>query len=639
MNKKYIKIINMKAKIIIFVSVVMFSLTACSDILDRPELNQWDDETFWTSETNLRMYANGFYERYFVGYNREYNTQYAAHTGYTFSDDIVSDGAQEYFEQAVPNSRGSNTNAVSITGSDGTASIPWIAKHSGPDWNFSWLRKANVMLDRIETRMGGILSEEAKNHWNGIGRFFRAMDYAGLVSVFGDVPYFEHEVKSNDYAELYKPRTPRNEVMDKVYDDFVFALNNVRTKAKEGADYVNQDVVAAFVSRLALFEGTWQKYHNNNAERAKKFLNLAVEAADLVINGNQYAIVSDFRTLFGSNDLAGNKDVIFYRHYDGVRAKHSVATNCNMTEGRYSNANLALIKAFICNDGSDWQTSANPVNKDFTLDNLIKTRDPRFEATFYKKTTTRSSSSCLYTTKFISREGHIYLDEGTSVLSEYASANNKNDYPVMRYAEVLLSWIEAKAELATLGGAAVTQADIDNSINKIRNRPLDADAVANGVTKTVAMDLNNLPNSPDRGDVPQLIWEIRRERRMEFFGEHSRLLDLKRWKKLEYMDDIKYPDILRGTWIDAAEIPGLMVASKAGVLAVTDMDGNLTVYNGSNGSLMKGFFSPTNIRGRLPFLDVFGTNPYLAPVGRLQRIDYQNRGYVLAQTEGWPDEL
>jgi hypothetical protein len=126
---------------------------------------------------------------------------------------------------------------------------------------------------------------------------------------------------------------------------------------------------------------------------------------------------------------------------------------------------------------------------------------------------------------------------------------------------------------------------------------------------------------------------------MEFFAEHSRLLDLKRWKKLEYMDVTVNPDILKGTWIDAVEISSLLVPTKAGILAVSDMNGNVTVYDGSNASQMKGFYSPTNIRGRLPFLDVFGTNPYLSPVGRLQRIDYRNRGYELAQTEGWSEIL
>ena len=119
----------------------------------------------------------------------------------------------------------------------------------------------------------------------------------------------------------------------------------------------------------------------------------------------------------------------------------------------------------------------------------------------------------------------------------YGSNTNTNDAPVIRLAEVVLNWIEAKAELATMGGAAVTQADIDASINAIRNRPLDAVATAKGIVKIAPLTLVALPVDPDRdADVPALIWEIRRERRMEFVFEHSRLLDLKRWKKIEYMN-------------------------------------------------------------------------------------------------------
>ena len=80
----------------------------------------------------------------------------------------------------------------------------------------------------------------------------------------------------------------------------------------------------------------------------------------------------------------------------------------------------------------------------------------------------------------------------------YGSMTNTNDAPVMRYSEVLLNWIEAKAELATLGGAAVTQADIDKTINKIRNRPLDAEAIEKGVQKTAPMSLATLPDDPAR---------------------------------------------------------------------------------------------------------------------------------------------
>lgn len=628
------KTINIKTIVLTIASLTLFFFTACNDVLDRPPLTSENDETYWTSEDKVRVYAYGFYPRYFTGYNTGSNTAYAPNTGYTFNDDIVLRGAQEGFELSVPNTRGSAPSDAS--GSVASLStIPWLLRYNGPDWYFGWSRRANIMLDRVENTMAGILSEEQRNHWGGVARFFRAMDYAGMVQVFGDVPYFDHEVSNANFDDLYKPRTPRNEVMDAVYDDLDYAMQNVRLD--DGNLNVSAYVVAAYVSRLALFEGTWQKYHNNDTERATKFLNLAVKAGDMVKESGKYAIVTEFRDLFTSKDLSGNADVIIYRHYDaGLAVTHSVASSCNMIDRRYYNPNLALLKSFICNDGSDWQTSADATNRNFEMSNLLQTRDPRFEATFYHKATSKSYSSCLYAAKFITREGSS--SEGQTVPGEFTASANETDYPVMRYAEVLLNWIEAKAELATMGGPAVAQTDIDASINLIRNRPIAAAATALGVTKTAAMNINALPSSPDRGDVSQLIWEIRRERRMEMALEHSRLMDLKRWKKLEYMDDTLYPDLLKGTWIDAnsADLRGaLLTSSTVGELAVTDMNGNVTVYNGTNAAQMVGFYSPTNHQGRQSFLNVLGVNPYLAPVGKDQRTLYQTRGYELKQTEGW----
>jgi len=620
----------MKTKIMLLVSILLFSLTACEDFLDRPALTEENDDNFWTSETKLRLYANGYYTRYFSGYNVGGGTAYTPNTGYLLNDDIMANGSQEGIEISIPNSRGSTA-----------ADLSWLDKYCGPTWNFAWVRKSNIMIDRIQTKMGDKLTADQMNHWLGIARFFRGMEYAGLVTVFGDVPYYDHEVGDTDFDDLYKPRTPRNEVMDAVYADLDFALENV--KIDDGAMNVNRYVVAGFVSRLALFEGTWQKYHKNDSERAKKFLNLAVKAANVVMTSGKYWIDTDFRSLFGSNSLAGKREVIFYRMYNtDLGVGHSVAHSCNMTESRWYAPTLALVKSFICNDGTDWQTSSDANNKNFDIANLIKTRDPRFEATFYKKTTTNASASCIYTVKFIPRDGLRYLDTGGAVPEEYKGEKSITNYPVMRLAEVMLNWIEAKAELATLGGSAVQQEDLDNSINKIRSRPLDADAIAAGVKKTADLKLTDLPDSPNRGDVPQLIWEIRRERRMEMAFEHSRLLDLRRWKKLEYMDATYNPDILMGTWIDAntPELKNvLLVSSNIGVMKVMKMDGSTVTYDGSNAASMVGFYIKGNIKPRADFLNVPGVNPYLAPVGRTQRMNYQDKGYELAQTEGWSSDL
>ena len=111
----------------------------------------------------------------------------------------------------------------------------------------------------------------------------------------------------------------------------------------------------------------------------------------------------------------------------------------------------------------------------------LATRDPRFEATFWDAPK-KESATLLYADKFIDRVGPTYY--GKTYPPQYGSMTNTNDAPVIRLGEVVLNWIEAKAELATMGGAAVTQADIDASINAIRNRPLDAVAIAKGIKKT-----------------------------------------------------------------------------------------------------------------------------------------------------------
>jgi hypothetical protein len=217
--------------------------------------------------------------------------------------------------------------------------------------------------------------------------------------------------------------------------------------------------------------------------------------------------------------------------------------------------------------------------------------------------------------------------------TEFTSNKNVTDYPVLRYAEVLLNWIEAKAEMNL-----ATQSDIDISINKIRNRPLAPEAVAKGVQKTAPLSLAALPVDPAKDpSVTDLLWEIRRERRMEFAFEYSRYQDLRRWKKLDYMDTDTKPDLLSGGWVNfPTEVPAQLTPANVGQIAVVLANGNVVAYDGTNNASMVGFFRVTNTNGRQPYLNLSGVNPYLTPVGRTQMDDYKSKGYVLAQTEGWP---
>ncbi len=605
-------------------SIALFAiatvLSSCDDFLDRPPLTQANDETLWTTENSARLYANGFYPNYFVGYNSSFGLDYTPLRGYTFSDDRTQTGKQINFETQAPPSRSSILETAT-----------WLSQYAGPTWSFAWVRKSNLLLERIERMKGTYLEDEAYQHWSSVARFFRGYEYSRLVSVFGNVPYYDHVLLESETNELYKDRDNRTFVMDKVYDDFVYVLENMRVLDNSNGQYLNRYIAAAFISRFMLFEGTWQKYHVGDNEKATKYLQLAVDAGDIVMQSSKWSFTSTYRALFGSESLDGNREVLMYRQYDAAMSvTHSIASYSNITESQAPAANLDLIKSFIAKDGQPYQLSSVPNATEFNIANLIATRDSRFEATFWDVPRSQSAT-LLYADKFIDREGPTYA--GRAYPPKYGSNTNTNDAPVMRLAEVVLNWIEAKAELETLGGTGVTQVDLDASINSIRNRPLDSDAIAKGVAKTSPLLLASIPDDPDRDPtVTPLLWEIRRERRMEFVFEHTRLLDIKRWKKIEYMDGNTNLDILAGPWVNfQTEFPAFLVAAKVGKLKVKKADNTVVTYSGSNAADMVGFYIPENVSNRDPFTE----RVYISPIGNNEISQYGERGFTLTQSPGW----
>lgn len=609
-------------KYIYALAAVAISFSSCKkDVLERPPLTDYVDGNFWRNEGDLRLFGNGFYSNYFVGYNASFTADYTPVRGYTFSDDLTSKNVQSSFESSIPSSRGA-------TG-EGAA---WMSSYAGPTWNFGWVRKANTFLDRLDKVAKPNISQEGYNHWTAVARFFRGFEYSRLVSVFGDVPYYGDVVSETDLPALFKDRDNRGVVMDKVYDDFQYVLTNIREN--DGAQYLNKYIAAAFISRLMLFEGTYQHYHGLDAARSKKYLELAVSAAEVVLNSGKYNYSRDFKSLFTSENLAGHPEVLLYRAYDAaLTLTHSIGSYSNGTEVNGADANLVLAKSFIVNDGKPWQNSTVPNAASFAIGDLAKTRDPRFEATFMDVPNV-ASATLLYGYKFASREAITFI--GKTYPPAWGSNTNTSDAPVIRLAEVALNWIEAKAVLAQyMSGPAVTQGDLDKSINAIRNRPLDAAAVAKGVKKTAPLLIASIPVDPSRdADVPALIWEIRRERRMEFVFEHSRLLDIKRWKKLNYMDFSTNPDYLLGPWVDIkAEIPIFLTPANATAknVKVKKADNTIVTYNGSNANDMVGFWVVTNAQNRNAFTD----RSYLSPIGQSQIVQYQEKGFTLTQTKGW----
>lgn len=621
----------MKKNIYAILGFVAIILSSCSDdFLNRPQLTKFEDDKYWRNESELRMYVYEFYPQFFNGYNSGWSASWTPLRGYDFCDDFSTEGRQQAFPNSIPNT------VTKIKLDDA-----WDGQALGDKWNFSWIKKANVMITRMNERMKDKLTQEEFNHWMGVARFFRAYQHYRIMLTYGDIPFFDQDYAAQDFKNLYKDREPRGVVMDKIYDDLKAALNGVRDDDGNTMN-VNKMIVASIASRIMLYEGTWQKYHQLDMERAKKYLMFCKEASQIVMNSNKYSFGSDFRSLFGSDNLAGNPEVILYRHYDkSVGVSHCIGSYSNGTESQ-SGANLALIKSFICHDGKVYSQSSVEGAKNFDIATLCKTRDPRFEATFYD-TINVNSSTLLYGDKFISREGASYWRAGKSAVmpGQYKSTDNVNDAPVLRYAEVVLNWIEAKQELAeSFGGEAVTQSDLDKSINAIRMRPLDDEAIKKGVKQTAFLSLSALPEDPQReADVSPLLWEIRRERRMEFLFEHTRLHDIKRWAKIQYMDNTKNVDTQCGPWVNfGKEVPDFLLPdpktgkyAKAGLLKVRKEDGTVVTFDGTNGAEMVGYYVLPKFAPR----NTFGDEAYCYPVGKLDIKAYEDRGFKLTQTKAW----
>lgn len=540
------------------------------DFLDRLPLDQLTDDTYWTSENNVRAFAWGFYPDFFTGYG----------SGYAWG---------QYFSGQSLNDDFAPTNPAQFT-----KTVP----ASGGGWSFGYVRKANILIDRVKRVP---MAEEAINHWVGIGRFFRGMQYADLVNRFGDVPWYGRELTDADEELLYKARDPRELVMDSVLKDFQYAAENVRAADGTAGLTVNKYVVLAFMSRVFLFEGTWQKYHENNMAKATEYLTAAKWAANEIIASNNYQVAPSYRGLFNSLSLAGNKEIIMYREYATGLLTHSL--NSYVNKEPQTGISKNAIDAYLGADGLPIGLSA-VYQGDQSVADALTNRDPRITETVVNQLRLNGEISNYSTSGYAV---HKFLNEAIKDLPEGNGSLNPTDAPVIRYGEVLMNYAEAAAELGNL-----TQDDLDKSINKLRDRVGMPHLEVIGDQPAVG---GNTYDDPDRDPtVPALIWEIRRERRIELMMEGFRLDDLRRWKKLEYSDTQGNPTINRGVWIVEAEHP--------------DMKDIFIENDAPEGYIVPAWKPETQ---RL-FTE---EKVYLDPLPIDQMKLYQDKGKELSQNPGW----
>lgn len=583
----------------IWIVCILFVIASCKkDFLEKPPLDELSDGTFWTSESNVRTASFGFYSTYFVGYSSGFSPSpyYDGHYDKALSDDFAAVTPVEYIKQ-VPASGGG-----------------WTFSHTST--KPASIRRANQFIQKVQNiEVGANMSEEAKAHWTGVGRFFRAYEYSLLVQRFGDVPWFDKVLDENDTEQLYRPRDSRAFVMDKVLEDFQFAVENVRLNDGARKLTVNKDVVLAFMSRMFLFEGTWQKYHNENPEKAKQYFEAAKWAANELMSSGRYSL-GNYREVFTSTDLSNNPEIILFRQYAAGILTHSVMSY-NNKEPQRNAANKSLVDTYLASDGLPISISSS-YKGDKGIENVMTDRDGRIKETFVSSTLLLSGeSSAAAVTGFST---HKFKNEALANDPTGVNSLNITDGPVIRYGEVLVNYAEAALELASVGGAAFTNDDLNKSINVLRDRPgvnLPHLQVAGDAALVSGFGIYDDPNRDPT--VSSILWEIRRERRVELVYEGFRYDDLRRWKKLEYTDTEKNPDINKGAWINKNEHPELAPD------IVLNKD-----QNAKEGYITPAWSGATSMR-------VFNDSKlYLYPLPLDQIVLYREQGGVeLKQNPGW----
>jgi hypothetical protein len=288
------------------------------------------------------------------------------------------------------------------------------------------------------------------------------------------------------------------------------------------------------MARHALYEGTYRKYHGelNLQSSAEKYLQIAVDAASEIMKNGGFSLYNtghpenDYFTLFNSLDLTTNPEMIQAHYYDKSTASNGFWA---YMFGNYIPCPTKdLVQTYLMKDGSYYSAQSDYQTKMFVEE--FNNRDPRMYQTL------AYPGWELVNTMTYAPGAGIYVQTLNKNFSGYHQIkgfiNNKDDnyylsidFPVIRYAEVLLTYAEARAELGTL-----TMTDLNNSINLIRDRAGIPHLSLNPPVDPALQ--NSFP------DVSSILLEIRRERRVELALEGFRFDDLMRWKAGKLLEKV-----------------------------------------------------------------------------------------------------
>ncbi|SFS85319.1 Starch-binding associating with outer membrane [Zhouia amylolytica] len=520
----------MNLKNIIIALLVLVITSACTKDLELYPKDQVSDGSFWNNPRDFELAANAFYGNL---------------PGFAYPRDTESEIT---FGQG-PNQLSNGT---------------YLAPDESGLWNgaYASIRGINYLLLQSENYP----EPNEIGRWVGEAYFFRAFNYFNLLTNYGGVPIVT-KVLDTDSEELVAPRNSRDEVADLIIDDLQNAIDRLPNQSDIPSNElgkVSKEAAQAFLSRVALFEGTWAKFHGGN--KANERLTVAAQAAKAVIDGGQFNLFEEFgteesyRKLFIEAGEDCNEVILSRRYVLDINGTHNAT---RWLEQNIMNPTRSLVDDYLCTDGLPISSSPLFMGYD-SMASEFENRDPRLKQTVLKPGVEYIGANATLTTYekprlegALTRTGYTnykFLGE----TEESWAGRAEYDNIVFRLGEVLLNYAEAKFEL----DGAISDADLNISINKLRDR-VGMPHLTNAHVMTNGLSMQN---------------EIRRERKIELACEGFRFNDLMRWKIAE--DEL--PKAIKGIKFVGTEYESVFPEITPGVNFEVDAEGYIIAELASN---------------------------------------------------------
>jgi starch-binding outer membrane protein, SusD/RagB family len=509
--------------IAVWAGAALLVLAGCNKLVDLKPINEISDADYWKTADQYKLAANEYYTYLITFANVLYDP--APNTPPSPHSDIRSD-----------------LTASRSVFSNGTNTLP--ASDANWDNGYSRLRAINYLLAKDSADIDNPQRSE-RLLYVAEAKFFRAYVYFDLLQQFGGVPIVTKPLSTGS-AELKASRNSRDEVVDLIVKDLedaiaVLPLESAIAATNKGR--ISKGAAQAFLGRVTLYEGTWQKFRSGDPNRYNGLLDKSIAASNAVITSTQYSlfappilgdsaqkymfILEDEKSNPAGLNKSTNKEYILANRYSYTQRQIRNNVTHTLVGGGVSKK---FADMYLCQDGLPISKSPLFKGYDWTRSEYLN-RDNRMRYTmmidsnYYwdnenpgARTTWISDAADI-----ASSRGRHNAGSGTGYQNQkWGTERRLNDneegydWPVIRLAEVYLNYAEAVYER----NGSISDADLDKSLNLVRNR----------VNKTMPKLSNSLIASTSGLDMRT---EIRRERTIELYLEGFRIDDLKRWKTAE----------------------------------------------------------------------------------------------------------